>query len=40
MNEAKAPKPSGGSSSGCNGGFGALALLGFALIPVFHRKKR
>ncbi|WP_369521981.1 Synerg-CTERM sorting domain-containing protein, partial [Cloacibacillus evryensis] len=27
-------------SSGCNGGFGALALLGLALVPVFYGKKR
>ena len=30
----------GSSSSGCNGGFGALALLGLALVPVFYGKKR
>ncbi|EHL63661.1 hypothetical protein HMPREF1006_01219 [Synergistes sp. 3_1_syn1] len=30
----------GSSSSGCNGGFGALALLGLALVPMFYGKKR
>ena len=38
-NAATEPK-SGGSSSGCNGGFGALALFGFALVPMFYGKKR
>ncbi|WP_455595108.1 GLUG motif-containing protein [Cloacibacillus porcorum] len=32
------PKPSGGSSSGCSAGFGALALL--ALVPLAMKKKR
>ena len=40
MNEAAAPAPSGSSSSGCNGGFGALALLGLALAPVFYGKQK
>ena len=30
----------GSSSSGCNAGFGALALLGLALVPMFYGKKR
>ncbi|MEG1604095.1 MAG: Synerg-CTERM sorting domain-containing protein, partial [Cloacibacillus sp.] len=35
------PTPAGGSSSsGCNAGVAALALLGFALVPVLYRKKR
>ena len=38
-NAATEPK-SGSSSSGCNGGFGALALLGLALVPMFYGKKR
>lgn len=33
-------KASGGSSSGCNGGFGALLLLGAAMLPLVYRKKR
>lgn len=33
-----APTPSGGSSSGCNAGFAALALL--ALVPVIYRRKK
>ena len=40
MNEAATPAPGGSSSSGCNGGFGALALLGLALVPMFYGKKR
>ena len=38
-NAATEPK-SGGSSSGCNGGFGALALLAFAVLPFIRREKR
>ena len=38
-NAATEPK-SGSSSSGCNAGFGALALLGLALVPMFYGKKR
>ncbi|WP_168950415.1 Ig-like domain-containing protein [Cloacibacillus porcorum] len=38
MNEAKAPKPSGGSSSGCSAGVGVLALL--ALLPLAAARRR
>ena len=38
MNEAKAPKPSGGSSSGCSAGVGILALL--ALLPLAAARRR
>ena len=38
MNEAKAPKPSGGSSSGCSAGVGILALL--ALLPLAAVRRR
>ncbi|WP_418446598.1 Synerg-CTERM sorting domain-containing protein, partial [Cloacibacillus evryensis] len=38
-NAATEPK-SGGSSSGCNGGFGALALLALAVLPFIRREKR
>lgn len=33
-------KASGGSSSGCNAGLGALALLSLATIPLVYRKKK
>ena len=38
MNEAKAPKPSGGSSSGCSAGVGVLALL--ALLPLAAARRK
>ena len=38
MNEAKAPKPSGGSSSGCSAGVGILALL--ALLPLAAARRK
>ncbi|WP_353954552.1 Synerg-CTERM sorting domain-containing protein, partial [uncultured Cloacibacillus sp.] len=34
----KAPKPSGGSSSGCSAGVGVLALL--ALLPLAAARRR
>ena len=39
MNEAKAPKPSGGSSSGCSAGVGVLALLALLPLAAARRKK-
>lgn len=33
-------KSSGGSSSGCNGGYGALMILAAALLPLAYRRKR
>ena len=40
MNEAATPAPGGSSSSGCNGGFGALALLGLAIIPAIRKRNK
>ena len=40
MNEATTPAPGGSSSSGCNGGFGALALLGLAIIPAIRKRNK
>ncbi|MCC8057476.1 Ig-like domain-containing protein [Cloacibacillus sp.] len=39
MNEAKAPKPSGGSSSGCSAGLGVLALLALLPLAAVRRKR-
>lgn len=36
--KSPSPKPSG-SSSGCNGGFGSLALAAFAVVTFAYRKK-
>lgn len=36
----KAASTGGSSSSGCNAGVAALALLGVALVPSLYRKKR
>ncbi|WP_278548704.1 Synerg-CTERM sorting domain-containing protein [Cloacibacillus evryensis] len=33
-------KSSGGSSSGCNGGYGALMILAAALLPLAYRRKK
>lgn len=40
MNEAATPAPGGSSSSGCNAGFGALALLGLAIIPAIRKRNK
>ncbi|MCI5863769.1 MAG: SYNERG-CTERM sorting domain-containing protein [Cloacibacillus porcorum] len=36
--KSPSPKP-GGSSSGCNGGFGSLALAAFAIVTFAYRRK-
>ncbi|WP_455611561.1 Synerg-CTERM sorting domain-containing protein [Cloacibacillus porcorum] len=33
-------KASGGSSSGCSAGLGALALLSLAALPLVYRRKK